>query len=171
MKLSFLFFLIVFIFLFTGCINSSDDIDTGEDFTFTHIDGSLKNLKDYRGKVVILDMWATWCGPCKNQMLILHQVYENYSRNDLEIISIDVDPRETIQLIENFKVTFNQNYNVDLNWVLGLDNGSIWEKYKLERGGIPTIYIFDRKGEIIYYAEGLTSYSVICKEIDDLLEV
>lgn len=171
-ELSLLFFLIILISLFSGCINSSDDnIDTGENFTFTYIDGSLKNLIDYRGKVVILDMWATWCGPCKNQMLVLKQVYNNYSRSDLEIISIDVDPRETIQLVENYKVNFNKNYNVELNWVFGLDNGSIWEKYQLERGGIPTIYIFDKNGEINYSAEGLTSYSLICARINDLLEV
>ena len=157
--------------MLSGCIDSSDNIDTGENFTFTHVDGSLKNLKDYRGKVVILDMWATWCGPCKNQMLVLKQIYKNYSRSDLEIISIDVDPRETIQLIENYKVNFNQNYEIELNWVFGLDNGSIWEKYKLERGGIPTIYIFDKNGEINYSAEGLTSYSIISARIDDLLEV
>lgn len=168
-KLSFLFFLIILISLFSGCIDSSNTIDNGEDFTFTHIDGSLKNLKDYRGKVVILDMWATWCGPCVLQMLELKKVYDHYNKSDLEIISIDIDQRETIQLIKSFKYYFTQTYGIELDWVFGIDDGSVWEKYQLEKGGIPTVYIFDKTGEIKYSAEAVTVYSEFVPIIDDLL--
>ncbi len=136
-----------------------DNKDTGDDFVFTSLDGTSKHLSDYRGKVVILDMWATWCSPCQFQMTELKKTYEAYSRDDLEIISIDIDTRETVQLVENFRNAFKQQ-GIELNWVFGMDDGSIWEKYMLN-GGIPTLCIFDREGKLSLQHEGIAVFSEI----------
>jgi len=133
--------------------------DSGEDFVFTSLDGAEIHLNDYRGKVVILDLTATWCQPCQYQMLELKKIYENYSRDDLEILSIDMDSRETAQQLQSFKDAFKE-YGYELNWVFGMDDGSIWEKYK-KGGGIPTICIFDQKGKLHFSKEGICIYSEI----------
>ena len=158
--LIYILFLILLISILSGCFDTSEK-DEAHDFVFTALDGSEKHLSDYRGKVVILDMWATWCGPCQFQMTELIKVYENYSKADLEIISVDIDPRETSQQIQSFKLEFEQEVGTELNWVFGIDDGSIWEKYKLENGGIPTLYIFDQKGNIHFSEEGLAVFSEI----------
>jgi thiol-disulfide isomerase/thioredoxin len=157
-----LIFAIFLPLLLSGCFEPPQYYDAGDDFVFTMLDGSEKHLSDYRGKVVILDMWATWCGPCIFQMTELAKIYENYSRNELEILSVDIDSRETVQVILEFINEFEFLYNIDLTWVFGLDtNGSIWEKYVLEDGGIPTIYIFDQNGNVHFSHEGITVFTEI----------
>lgn len=146
--------------LLSGCFAPSEN-DGGKDFVFTTLDGTTKHLSDYRGKVVILDMWAIWCGPCQFQMTELKKVYENYSRDVLEILSIDVDQYETSYDIQVFKDEFMLDYDIELNWVFGMDDGSIWEKYKLEDEGIPAVYIFDQRGNIHFSNEGVAVFSEI----------
>lgn len=157
-----LFFLVFLFFLpigFSGCIDDKAP-DSGDDFSFTTLDGETKYLSDYRGRIVILDMWATWCSPCQFQMLELRKIYENYSRNDVEILSIDIDPRETVQQIQIFLQTY-QDYGYELTWVFGRDEGSIWETYQVGDGGIPALCIFDREGILSFSHEGLAVYNQI----------
>ena len=109
---------------------------------------------------MILDMWATWCQPCQLQMLELRKAYENYSRNDLEILSIDIEQSETSQQIQSFINAYKQ-YNYNLTWIFGKDDGSIWNKYKVGQGGIPALCIFDKKGKLYFSHEGLAVFSEI----------
>jgi len=136
--------------MLSGCLQSSNnngDNNGGEDFTFTMLDSTEKHLSDYRGKVVILDMWATWCIPCQFQMTELKKIYENYSRDDLEIISVDIESGESVQLIQSYRDWFVQYYGIELDWIFGKDDGSISEKY-MKEGAIPTLAIFDQKGRL-----------------------
>lgn len=144
---------------FSGCTENKPTI-SGEDFTFTTLQGEIKHLSDYRGKIVILDMWATWCQPCQYQMLELRKIYENYSRNDVEVLSIDIDERETIQQIQSFLDEFRE-YGYELTWIFGRDDGAIWEAYKVGNGGIPALCIFDRNGTLSFSHEGLAVYDQI----------
>jgi len=167
-KISFFVVLVLLFSIFSGCTESNKD--TGDNFVFTDVNGETKHLIDYRGKVVILDMWATWCGPCQLMMLELNKAYENYSRNDLEIISLDVYLNENVQIIQSYRTWFFQNYGVELNWTFGKDDGNIWKKYRLsDPGGIPTLYIFDKNGKVYYSNEGYESYSLFSSKIDELL--
>jgi thiol-disulfide isomerase/thioredoxin len=145
---------------FSGCIDSSNgnETDTGENFSFTTIDGEKGQLKDYRGKVVILDMMATWCQPCQYEMLELRKVYENYTRDEVDIISLDVDSQETSQQLQNYRNSF-ANYGYNLDWTFGMDDGSVWAKYG--KSGIPTLCIFDQEGNLHFTHEGLSFYSDI----------
>ena len=159
--------LIISTSILTGCINTTDNNngttnkDIGLDFVFTSTDGSEKHLSDYRGKIVILDTWATWCTPCVVVMIELKKVYENYSRDDLEILSINIESREGISEIENYRSLFVSQLNIELDWIFGNDkDGSISEKY-LKGGAIPTLVIFDENGEIYYSEAGVHGFTEI----------
>jgi thiol-disulfide isomerase/thioredoxin len=164
-KIKILFFILfisfIFIYSISGCIESDakNESDIGEDFIFIELEGVEKNLKNYRGKIVILDMWATWCGPCGYQMLELEKLNNYYSKDIIEILSINIDPKETIKMVQDYKIEFQKN-GINLDWIFGMDSGEIWEKYKIN-GGIPTLYIFDQKGKIHYYHEGVSVFSEI----------
>lgn len=141
----------------SGCSETTES-DEGEEFIFITLDGIQIRLSDYRGKVVILDMWATWCGPCKAVMPELKKIYDAYSRNDLEIMSVDIDTRESVQKIQSFMESFEIQYAIDLDWIFGLDDGSILEKY-LKEGAIPTLTIFDQKGRVHYNEAGVHGFT------------
>jgi len=105
-------------------------------------------------------MWATWCGPCSYQMVELRKTYDSYDRNDLEIISLNIDSRENTQVINDYIEDFKNQYEIELDWIFGQDDGSVWEKYMIG-GGIPTLYIFDQKGGIYLFHEGVAFFSEI----------
>ena len=141
-----------------------------KDFTFTSLDGNEIHLSSYRGKIVILDMWATWCNPCRSQMTELKKIYEYYPREKLEIFSIDVDTSETLQQIKDFRGAFKNQEGIELNWIFGKDDGSIWKKYMTGDGGIPTICIFDQEGNLNFQEEGAKNAELLSQKIDDLLQ-
>ena len=157
----------------SGCLESpeNDTVDEGEDFSFILLNGTIKRLSDYRGNVVVLDlMRVIGCDPCLYEFLELKKVSENYSNNDVVIISIDVNTYESAQDVQTTIDGFKQQLDIELDWIFGMDDGSIWEKYHINTpGGVPTLYIFDKNGKIYYSNEGYEPYSIFASKIDELL--
>jgi thiol-disulfide isomerase/thioredoxin len=143
----------------SGCLDSSENVE-GEEFVFTNLDGAHVRLSGYRNKVVILDLWATWCSPCHAVMPELEKIYSDYTRDQLEIMSVDIDPRESIGDIEGFIESFEVQNNIQLNWIFGQDDGSISEKY-MKEGAIPTLAVFDQRGKLHYRKAGVHVYNEI----------
>ena len=127
---------------------------------FVDRDDNSFSLKGNRGKVVILDFMAVWCGPCKMEMSHLKEIRGGYSKKNLVIISIDVDPSEGDDTIKEFK----RDYGGD--WIFA-SGPSVGVKY--ETSYIPTLYIIDQQGVITYKNVGLTPSSTLSSEIDKLL--
>jgi thiol-disulfide isomerase/thioredoxin len=164
-KLSIAFSIIAMLTLvstFSGCTESEEEpeitLDTGDEFTFITLDNTEQQLSDYRGKIVVLDMWATWCQPCQYQMLELKKAYDYYDSDDLQILSIDIDSRETISLIQQFKDEFAK-YDYDLEWTFGLVKDNL-DDYMPE-GAIPTLAIFDQQGNLAFRHSGISYFEEI----------
>ncbi|MBW3535683.1 MAG: TlpA family protein disulfide reductase [Gemmatimonadetes bacterium] len=64
---------------------------TAPDFTAFTLDGSEARLSDYRGKVVLLNIWATWCPPCLEEMPSMQRLYEEFGERDFEILAVSID--------------------------------------------------------------------------------
>ena len=138
------------------------------DFTLKSLDGKVVKLADLRGKVVVLDFWATWCGPCKYSFPYLQKVYDKYRGNDrVVILAVNTWESETGKAREALVKKF-----IDENrytFPVLLDEGVV-EKYGVN--GIPTKFVIDRNGRIQFRkigAEGEEMLQNLSAQIDLLL--
>jgi thiol-disulfide isomerase/thioredoxin len=165
--------ILVFLFfslsLFAGCTEKQNNFR--EDFTFTTLDGETKHLSDFYGKVIVLDCMAVNCQPCMRQMYELKKISENYSKNDVSILSIDVwvSNGETVSMLQSVIDAFKNQVNLELDWTFGLDDsqGTIEDIYASK--GVPTLYIFDKNGNIYYSHVGYESYAELSQKIDEAI--
>ncbi|HWR27850.1 MAG TPA: hypothetical protein VN377_05390, partial [Candidatus Thermoplasmatota archaeon] len=109
--------------------------------------------------------------PCLSQMFELKKISENYSTDDVAILSIDVwvSNGETSTMLQDLINEFKNQVNVTLDWTFGLDDpeGTIENAYA--SGGVPSLYIYDKKGNIYYSHVGYESYADLSTKIDEVL--
>ena len=172
-KIILLSVLIIISLLFTGCVNTTETKNGNAlDFTFTTLDGRTQQLSDYYGPVILLDLMGARCQPCQIQMFELKKVSENYTRDQLIILSINVwvslgeDAALTQELID----AYPQQAGITLDWTFVLDDtqGTIGNAHAPE--GVPTLYLLDSKGNIYYTSVGYNEYTQLEDKIDELLE-
>ena len=109
------------------------------DLTLTELGGKTWTLKDQRGKVVLLNFWATWCPPCRKEMPDLESLYEQFKDQGLVILAIsDEDAGKVRPFIAEHKVTYP----------ILLDPGrKVNELFQIE--GIPKTFVYDRAGKLV----------------------
>jgi thiol-disulfide isomerase/thioredoxin len=114
-------------------------------FAIPDIDGNIHTMQDYRGKFVLLDFWAGWCQPCLEEFPSMKDIYENYSRDELEIIGIsnEVDSLVWVQDLQRLDLPWPQLYGGD-----GFEEET-FKSYK--GGGIPFYILVDPDGNIARY--------------------
>ncbi|MCX6167719.1 MAG: TlpA disulfide reductase family protein [Ignavibacteriales bacterium] len=130
-------------------------------FNLTTVDGKHLKLSDYKGKVVIVDFWATWCSPCRRGIPDLISLKRKYGPRGFEVVgvSVDTDTKEDV-------IPFvQQNW---INYPVVYADTDVTERY----GGInsiPTSFIIDKNGMIVASFQGLNSISVYEDYINKLL--
>ncbi|RZN40158.1 MAG: redoxin domain-containing protein [Methanophagales archaeon ANME-1-THS] len=128
-------------------------------FTLTSIEGTTFNLSDYQGKVVVLDLMATWCPVCKVEMKELAQLRERYT--EVVIITISVDPTETEEKLRSFKETYNAD------WLFALDTENILVRYNAFT--LPTIVVIDPHGKITFQRAAFITAAELESEVERAL--
>jgi len=113
------------------------------------LEGNTFKIEDKKGKVVLINLWATWCGPCRAEMPELVALQEKYRDKGFEIVGLDTDP-ESVEEIKAFAEKMKLNYQ------LGYADGKILSEFiKLTRlSGIPQTMIINREGKMVLVVGG-----------------
>ncbi|MDZ7715155.1 MAG: TlpA disulfide reductase family protein [Balneolaceae bacterium] len=133
-----------------------------KDFTVTLTNGEQFQLSEYRGRVVIMNIWATWCAPCHAETPDFVDFYNEYKDKGLTILGVSVDEQG-----KSVVQPFIEKYNVTYPMVIDKDN-TIMDKYGPTMG-IPTSYIIDKEGNLRYFALGALTQKELKPKVDKLL--
>ena len=149
-----------------------EDHDAGEasscgtpanlDFTLTAMDGAKKRLSDYKGQVILLNFWATWCGPCKVEIPDFVEVYNEHRDKGLVILGVLSLDEPSDDQLRAFAAEYKMNYPVfRADDDFSEANGPIW--------GLPTTLVIDRQGAICSRHMGMVTKETVEREIKGLL--
>ena len=131
------------------------------DFALQDLDGNIVKLSDYKGKVVIIDFWATWCGPCRRGIPEFVALQSEYGEDKLAILGISVDQGD-LSVVPKFAKNYGINYPVLYA------NADVQRKYGPIQS-IPTAFIVDKIGKVRDVIVGLQTKLYFKNKIDSLL--
>lgn len=109
-----------------------------------HLDGSTSKVADRKGKVLLLNMWATWCGPCRAEMPELVKMQDEFREKGFEIIGLNTDDGDTPEMVNDFAKEMSLNYT--LVWASTEMQKELLKISKYE--GIPQSFLIDRDGNL-----------------------
>ena len=115
------------------------------DFSATDLEGKKVSLSDFRGKVVLLDFWATWCPPCREEIPELQKIFDEYRDKGVVVIGASSESSEKVRQFKG-KMT--------ISYPLLKVATKVFSTYQVR--GIPTTYIIDKKGYIQHREVGFT---------------
>lgn len=114
---------------------------TAPDFTLDLLGGGEVTLSVLRGRPVVLNIWATWCGPCREEMPAIEKVYRSYEELGLVVIGLNLTSQDSERAVSDFV------RELDLTFPIALDrDGSVGNRYQLM--GLPTTFFIDSQGVI-----------------------
>lgn len=129
------------------------------DFTGTTVDGQTITLSDLKGKLVLLNVFASWCGPCRIEAPHLVEVYNTIDRDKFEFIGLNL--QETPEAVEFFKDEFFIDYPLVLN-----EGGELTDIYRPI--GLPTTWFIDRDGVIRFTFSGAITKEALQAILEDV---
>jgi len=129
----------------------------------TNLDNTVSKISDRKGKVVLLNLWATWCGPCRSEMPTLVRLQDKLRDSGLEVIGINADD-ESIDLINDFAAEMKLNYT--LVWSTGQLQNELLRISKF--GGIPQSFLIDREGNLRGVYKGANPVEI--RQMEKLVE-
>jgi len=134
---------------------------TPDDFTLASLDGTRQSLASFKGKVVFLSFWATWCGPCKEELPSVEALYSKLSAKGFVVVAVDMgeDKAKVAQFAKDHNLTFP--VLLDGNAAVGMAYGA---------SSIPTNYLLDRSGRVIARVVGFDGTEWTSSQRLDLFE-
>ena len=138
--------LLVFVFIASSLSAAGNVIEgPAPDFTLKSNDGKNLRLSEYRGQVLLINFWASWCGPCRQEMPLLEEIQQKYSKLGFTVLGINVDKNsaQADKILNDINISFPVLYDAD---------GSVSKRYNVD--AMPTTVIVDRNGNMRFLHRG-----------------
>ena len=138
------------IFFLPHCAKEKEQptLPLAPDFTLQTLDGQEVTLSKLKGKVILLDFWATWCAPCRESIPHLIQLYKTYQKDGLEVIGMNVD-RGDMDIVRHFVKS------MDIHYPIVITPDHVERNYGVT--GLPTAILIDKEGRIREKIPGFSS--------------
>lgn len=131
------------------------------DFAITTFDGQPIRLSGLRGSVVILNFWASWCGPCREEADALESVWRDYRDDGVVVLGVayaDLDP-DSVAFMNEYGITYPN----------GPDTGTVITKEQYHITGVPETFVIDQQGQVRQYIYSVVNEQELRATIDGLL--
>jgi len=154
----------------TAQANAAIDVKPAPQVTFKDLDGKDATLDQYKGKVVLVNFWATWCDPCYIEIPWLIEMQQKYEAKGFTVLGVSMD-EEGKSAVAPFlaKERFNVNgQKLPMNYPIVIGNDDVADKF----GGLlgyPTSFLISKDGKIVKKVQGLISYEELTKAIESQL--
>jgi cytochrome c biogenesis protein CcmG/thiol:disulfide interchange protein DsbE len=159
-------------------VTSNDAVQAGEkssstaapEVTFKDLDGKSATLNQYKGKVVLVNFWATWCDPCFVEIPWLIEMQQKYEAKGFTVLGISMDEEGKSAVVPFLaKERFNVNgQKLPMNYPIVIGSDEVADKF----GGLlgyPTSFLISRDGKIVKKVQGLINYEELSKAIESQL--
>jgi len=143
-----------------GCTKSDTAAEKAPDFALQDLSGKNVRLSDLKGKVVLLEFWATWCGPCRESIPEMEKLHKNYRDKGLVVLGVSMDA-SGMEVVRSFARDQGISYSV----LQG--NNEIADQYMVRV--IPVVYLVNKEGMIARHYVGGTDGGILEKDIKALL--
>ena len=123
---------------------------TAPGFTVRDLKGILDSLANYKGQVVLLNLWATWCGPCRIEMPALENLYRRFRSEGMTVLAVSLDEgndQGVKDFVEEYKLSFP---------VLIDSDGEVERLYRSFT--IPSTFVIDRRGRVVFKVDGAKNW-------------
>ncbi|MBI4496282.1 MAG: TlpA family protein disulfide reductase [Chloroflexi bacterium] len=131
------------------------------DFQLPTLDGASASLQEYRGRVVLINFWATWCAPCRAELPDLSRAYQEWQDQGFVVLAVDVSEPESA--VRQFTLEIPLPFPVLLD-----TDGSVTERYRVT--GLPTSFFLDEDGVIRGVFMGAVNHGTVIKKLEQMAQ-
>lgn len=135
--------------------------ETAPGFTLKNLDGEKVSLGDFAGRPVLINFWATWCGPCRYEMPVIEEMYQTYQDEGFVVLAVNVE--ESITVVQSFTQSMGLTFPILLDY-----KGAVSDDVYRVRA-FPTSYFIGRDGQITAMHRGMMNHQTMQRYMDQVL--